>query len=114
MKESTATSGKELDQWLIQLCFVLLFALNALFLWTTFAPEFDIITWLDDLIGAQRAVVMIVELLGTAVLFVDMVTRFDELHPKRQKAHVAAVAFFGVCWIFQLFVYFLDSALSMT
>lgn len=113
MKESTTTSGKELDLRLIQLSFVLLFALNGLFLWTTFAPPSDFIIWLDDLIGAQRAAVMIVEMLGTVILFVDMVTRFDELHPKRQKGHVAAVAFFGICWIFQLFVYFLDSALSM-
>jgi hypothetical protein len=104
------------DRLLLHLTFAILLALHAIFLWATFLPDVlpAFIKAIDQTLDTQRPVVMIAELFGAAVLFVDMVTRFDELHPKRKVWHVVAVAFFGLDWIFQLFVYFLDSALSMT
>lgn len=116
MKNAMDAQGPQSDRMFLHLTFAILLVLHTIFLWATFLPNVlpAFIEALDQTLDTQRPVVMIAELFGAGVLFVDMVTRFDELHPKRRLAHVVAVAFFIIDWIFQLFVYFLDSALSMT
>ena len=54
---------------------------------------------------------LLAEFLGTAVLFVDLVVRFDELHPKRKPFYVLGIAGCAMGWCFQFFVHYLDSAL---
>lgn len=85
------------------------FALNHLVQW-------DLPEWLRQLdagLGEQRTILMILEGIAAAVVFVDLVTRFDDLHPKLRAAHVGCVALAVIGFLAQIFVFFLDSALSM-
>ena len=54
---------------------------------------------------------LLAEFLGTAVLFIDLVVRFDELHPKRKPFYLLGIAGCAMGWSFQVFVHYLDSAL---
>ncbi len=49
--------------------------------------------------------------IGSVVLFVDMVIRFDQLAPSRRPWHVAGVGLCSIGWCCQFFVHYLDSAL---
>ena len=87
----------------------LVFALNHLTQW-------DIPEWLRQLdagLDEQRAILMILEGIAAAVVFVDLITRFDELKPKFRLVHVACVALGVIGLLAQFFVFFLDSALSL-
>lgn len=115
MKNAFDQKNNHSNKLLLHLTFAVLLVLHAIFLWATFLPNVlpDIIEAIDQTLDTQRPAVMILELFGAGILFVDMVTRFDELLPSRRVAHVILVAFLGIDWIFQLFVYFLHSSLSL-
>jgi uncharacterized membrane protein len=104
-----------MDRVLLRATFAAVLVLNALFLWNQFLPSLlpHFISFIDQQLEGIRAGVVLAELFATGVLFVDMVTRFDELPQKFLVLHVVGVAIAAMCWIFQVFVYFLDSALSM-
>jgi len=80
------------------------------FFWNEFLTDWTpmwvqaIETSMDDVRGA----IMLIQLFGIAVLFIDYVTRFDEI--KRQFWQGLAVGTCMIGWLFQIFVYFLDSA----
>ena len=63
-------------------------------------------TSMDDVRGA----IMLIQLFGIAVLFIDYVTRFDEI--KRQFWQGLAVGTCMIGWLFQIFVYFLTVPIS--
>ena len=72
--------------------------------------------WLQQLdagLASQRAVLMILEGIAAAVLFVDLITRFDELESRVRPLHVLLVALGIIGVLAQIFVFFLDSALSL-
>ena len=50
---------------------------------------------------------------SAAVLFVDLITRFDELESRVRPLHVLLVALGIIGVLAQIFVFFLDSALSL-
>ena len=104
-----------MDRILLRSTFAAVLILNALFLWHQFLPSLlpGVISAIDQQLESMRAGVVLAELFATGVLFVDMVTRFDELPQKFRALHVVGVGGAAMCWIFQVFVYFLDSALSM-
>lgn len=54
---------------------------------------------------------LLAQFVGTLVLFVDMVIRYDEINPRLRPWHVAGVALCAMGWCFQFFVHYLDSAL---
>jgi hypothetical protein len=54
-----------------------------------------------------RGGIMLVQAFGIAILFIDYVTRFDEIN--RPFLHGLAVGSCMIGWIFQVFVYFLRS-----
>ena len=105
-----------MDRILLRSTFAAVLILNAFFLWHQFLPSLlpNVISSIDAQLDAMRAGMVLAELFATGVLFVDMVTRFDELPQKFRALHVVGVAFAAMCWIFQVFVYFLDSALFMS
>lgn len=77
------------------------------------ATGLQIPAWLsafDQIIEEMRSGVMLAEFFGTAVLFVDVVTRFDRMHPKRKWLHCIAVACCMIGFVFQFFVHFLSSS----
>jgi len=90
----------------LNVLFTALIALQALFI-SEIALDLSIPSVLLD----YRSGWLLAEFLGTAVLFVDMVVRFDELHPKRKGLYLAGIAACAVGWCFQFFVHYLDSAL---
>lgn len=72
--------------------------------------------WLQQLdagLSSQRAVLMILEGIAAAVVFVDLITRFDELDRRVRPGHVLLVALGVIGVLAQIFVFFLDSALSL-
>ena len=72
--------------------------------------------WLRDAdagLAEQRAVLMILEAMAAGVVFVDLITRFDELDRRVRPLHVLLVAVGVIGLLAQFFVFFLDSALSL-
>lgn len=58
----------------------------------------------------QRGLILLFEFFGTAILFVDMVIRYDFIPKRIRTWHLLGVAFCAMCWCFQVFVHFFDSA----
>ena len=81
-----------------------------LFFWNEFLEPWTPI-WvqgIDSSMNEVRSTIMLIQVFGIAVLFVDYVTRFDEIkHPFWQGLAVATCM---IGWLFQMFAYFLDSA----
>jgi len=81
-----------------------------LFFWNEFLEPWTPI-WvqgIDSSMNEIRSTIMLIQAFGIAVLFVDYVTRFDEIkHPFWQGLAVATCM---IGWLSQMFVYFLDSA----
>jgi hypothetical protein len=80
------------------------------FFWNEFLEDWTPL-WVQSIEASMdevRGAIMLIQVFGIAVLFIDYVTRFDELsHPFWQGLAV------GTCmigWLLQIFVYFLDSA----
>ena len=63
-----------------------------------------------EMMSDHRGLLLLFELFGTAILFVDMVIRFDFIAKPWRFWHVFGVAFCAISWCFQLFVHFFDSA----
>lgn len=99
----------------IALTLLILVALHLVFL-LNHVYTGPIPVWLsqaDAGLGEHRAVLMILEALAAGVVFVDLITRFDELDKRVRPLHVLLVALAVVGWMAQVFVFFLDSALSL-
>ena len=99
----------------IALTLLILLALHTVFLLNHVysGPVPDWLAQADAGLGEHRAVLMILEALAAGVVFVDLITRFDELDKRVRPAHVLLVALAVVGWLAQVFVFFLDSALSL-
>jgi hypothetical protein len=57
-----------------------------------------------------RTPLMIIQFLGLGTLFVDLVVRFDNLNARFRVLHVIAVGYCIISYIFQIFVFYMDSA----
>jgi len=57
-----------------------------------------------------RTPLMIIQFLGLGTLFVDLVVRFDKLDERFRVLHVIAVGYCIISFIFQIFVFYMDSA----
>mgnify|MGYP005739361517 CR=1 FL=1 len=90
----------------LNVLFVALVILQALFVLELIAE-----VTLPELFVSNRSGWLLAEFLGTAVLFVDMVVRFDELNPRRKPFYLFGIAGCAMGWCFQFFVHYLDSAL---
>ena len=90
----------------LNVLFIALVSLQFLFL-LELAVDID----LPALLVEHRSAWLLAEFLGTAVLFVDMVVRFDDLHPRRKPIYLTGIAGCAMGWCFQFFVHYLDSAL---
>ena len=90
----------------LNVLFVALVCLQVLFV-LELAAEVALPAFLVD----HRSGWLLAEFLGTAVLFVDLVVRFDELDPKRKPFYLLGIAGCAMGWCFQFFVHYLDSAL---
>ena len=60
------------------------------------------------LIEDQRSGILLLQLFGCAILFVDAVLRFDFI--KKKWFHLAGIGLFICHWMFQMFVHFLSSS----
>jgi len=86
--------------------------INSLFLISEFMDEAfpfvaeNIVTVMDYV----RTPLMIIEFIAIGTLFVDLVVRFDKLKVNLQTAHVIAVGFCVVSFVFQIFVFYMDTA----
>lgn len=99
----------------IALTLVVLLALHLVFLLNHIYTG-PVPAWLaqaDAGLGEHRAVLMILEALAVGVVFVDLITRFDELDRRVRPLHVLLVAACVIGWLAQVFVFFMDSALSL-
>jgi len=63
---------------------------------------------LFNLIENQRSGLILLQLFGCAILFVDAVVRFD--HLKNQWIHCIGIGLLACHWMFQMFVHFLSSS----
>lgn len=103
----------------VHLVLAALLLLHALFVWEKFfgSVATGVLAPIAHELGAVRGLVLLTEILFCGVLFVDLVTRFDEIgkDAKRQ----GLVQFFQVLGVgvgvvgtaMQVFTYFFDSAL---
>lgn len=65
---------------------------------------------ISGIMSQVRTPLMIIQFLAVAILFVDLVVRYDKLNEKFQIAHVVAVGYCIISFMFQIFVYYMDSA----
>ena len=72
-----------------------------------FPNQAAVISEVFDLI---RTPLMIIQLLGLGTLFVDLVVRYDKLNDRFRVLHVIAVGYCIIAYIFQIFVFYMDSA----
>ena len=72
-----------------------------------FPSQAAIISGVFDVI---RTPLMIIQFLGLGTLFVDLVVRFDKLNARLRALHVIAVGYCIISYIFQIFVFYMDSA----
>lgn len=90
----------------IQLLLFLMIGLQILFL-TELMIEKNFLDFAERYRGGW----LLAQLFATAVLFVDMVVRFDSINPRIRAFHIIGVAACAMGWCFQFFVHYLDSAL---
>ena len=86
-------------------------AITTLFLFSElldniFPTSAAIISEYFDLI---RTPLMIIQFLGLGTLFVDLVVRFDKLNARFRVLHVLGVGYCIISYIFQIFVFYMDS-----
>ena len=67
-------------------------------------------TIITEAFDFTRTPLMIIQFLGLGTLFVDLVVRFDRLNEKYRVLHVIAVGYCIISYIFQIFVFYMDSA----
>ena len=58
-----------------------------------------------------RTPLMIIQFLGLGTLFIDLVVRFDKLNARFKVLHVLAVGYCIISYIFQIFVFYMNSLL---
>ena len=66
--------------------------------------------YISEVIESVRSPFMIIQLLAIATLFVDLVVRFDNLNEKWRTMHIIAVGYCFTGFMFQVFVFYMDSA----
>ena len=86
--------------------------INALCLWAELMDgHFPIsAAFISEIIDSVRAPLMIIEFLAIGTLFVDLVVRYDKIKVSLKILHVFAVGFCVSSFMFQIFVYYMDSA----
>ena len=102
----------EKDVLLIRITLWAMITINVLCLWSELMDEvFPIIAAsISAVIDSIRAPLMIIEFLAIATLFVDLVVRYDKIRESLKTLHVLAVGFCVTAFMFQIFVYYMDSA----
>ena len=102
----------EKDVKYIRITLWAMIAINTLFLWSEFMDGLLPISsaFISGEIESVRTPLMIIEFLAIATLFVDLVVRYDRIKEHLQTLHVLAVGFCVTSYIFQVFVYYMDSA----
>jgi hypothetical protein len=102
----------EKDVKYIRITLWAMIAINTLFLWSEFMDGLLPISaaFISGEIESVRTPLMIIEFLAIATLFVDLVVRYDRIKERLQTLHVLAVGFCVTSFIFQVFVYYMDSA----
>ena len=100
------------DVMLIRITLWAMITINALCLWSELMDgAFPIsAASISEVIDSVRAPLMIIEFLAIATLFVDLVVRYDEIKESLKTLHVFAVGFCATSFMFQIFVYYMDSA----
>ena len=73
----------------------------------TFPSQASAVSEIFDLI---RTPLMIIQLIGLGTLFVDVVVRFDRINNRFRTLHVIAVGYCVISYMFQIFVFYMDSA----
>ena len=73
----------------------------------TFPSQALAVSEVFDLI---RTPLMIIQFLGLVTLFVDLVVRFDKIIVRFRTLHVIAVGYCIISYMFQIFVFYMDSA----
>lgn len=73
----------------------------------TFPSQASAVSKVFDLI---RMPLMIIQFLGLGTLFVDLVVRFDRINVRFRTLHVIAVGYCIISYMFQIFVFYMDSA----
>lgn len=105
------------DARLVTLALVALVVYNLFFFWGKFALDFlpgfivPVFTGLKETVGFLT----ILEILGVASVFVDVVGRYEKLqeqNPALLRLRIVLIALLLVGFFFKLFVNYLDSALA--
>jgi hypothetical protein len=102
----------EKDVMFIRITLWAMIVINALCLWAELMDgHFPIsAAFISEIIDSVRAPLMIIEFLAIGTLFVDLVVRYDKIKESLKILHVFAVGFCVSSFMFQIFVYYMDSA----
>jgi len=102
----------EKDVMFIRITLWAMIVINVLCLWSELMDGYFPISaeFISEIIDSLRAPLMIIEFLAIGTLFVDLVVRYDKIKESLKILHVFAVGFCVSSFMFQIFVYYMDSA----
>ena len=100
------------DVMFIRITLWAMIVINTMCLWSEFMDGLFPISaaFISEVIDSVKAPLMIIEFLAIGTLFVDLVVRYDKIKESLKIMHVFAVGFCVSSFMFQIFVYYMDSA----
>lgn len=117
MEKIAHMADESKDARLIRLALILLSTYNLLFFWGKFLPDFGSDVIIPIYLGIQESVgfLTILEILGVASVFVDMIGRYDKLQAQgaaKLRLRIVLIAALGMAFFLKIFMNYLDSALA--
>lgn len=108
---------KSNDVRLVKLALILLTAYNLLFFWGKFQPGFGGGFIIPVYLGLQESIgfLTILEILGIASVFIDLIGRYDKLQAQGAallRLRVVLIALLIMAFFLKVFMNYLDSALT--
>ncbi len=118
MAEKQAYMAEESkDARLVKLALILLSTYNLVFFWGKFLPDIVSAFIVPVYLGIQESVgfLTILEILGVASVFVDVIGRYDKLQAEsalKLRLRVILIAILAMAFFLKIFMNYLDSALA--
>jgi small neutral amino acid transporter SnatA (MarC family) len=106
------TQNRKTDRLILNVIIILLIAVNVIFLIGKFLPNLYPAFFLEGfkILKENKGYFTILEFLGAATLFVDLVGRFEQFEARNKVIRVSAIAFIMVMFLVKIFVFYIDSA----
>jgi len=106
------TQNRKTDRLILNVIIIVLILVNVIFLIGKFLPSLYPAFFVEGfkILKENKGYFTILEFLGAATLFVDLVGRFEQFEGRNKTIRIAAIAFVMVMFLVKIFVFYIDSA----